>query len=192
VATEADRKDKPASTIVLVFVGSVSFTELGGRIVRVRNRSCNLTKYISFGAQTHQGFGHPKEFCNTNPVCAVCAGDHLTSKHECPQKSCRGGYRCIHSIMKCANCKDPHRASNRNCPERIKRTQEFREMVRLRKTRTTPELELFPSIPAEYSPNNLIESNFNNLFNTNSEILHNNLPIPSRPVINNIYSLKYE
>jgi hypothetical protein len=142
LATEADRKDKPASTIVLAFVGSVSFTELGGRTIRVGNRSCNLTRYISFSAQTQclncQGFGHPKEFCNTNPVCAVCAGDHLTSKHECPQKSCQGGYRCMHSTMKCANCKGPHRASNRNFPERVKRTQEFREMVRLRKTRTTP------------------------------------------------------
>jgi hypothetical protein len=48
LATEADRKDKPASTIVLAFVGSVSFTELGGRTIRVRNRSCNMTKYISF------------------------------------------------------------------------------------------------------------------------------------------------
>jgi hypothetical protein len=50
----------------------------------------------------------------------------------------------------------------------------------------TSELELFPSLPAQYSPNNLIESNFNNLFNTSPEIPHNNLPIPSRPVINNI------
>jgi hypothetical protein len=124
MATKADGKYKPASTIVLAFVGSVSFTELGGRTIRVGNRSCNLTKYILFSAQTQclncKGFGHPKEFCNTNPVYAVCAGDHLTSKHECPRKSCQGGYRCMHLIMKCANCKDPHRASNRNCPERIK------------------------------------------------------------------------
>jgi hypothetical protein len=92
LATEADRKD---TTIVLASIGSVSFTELGGCTTRVGNRSCNLTKYISFSAQTqclnYQGFGHPKEFCNTIPVYAVCVGDHLTSKHECPQKSCRGG-----------------------------------------------------------------------------------------------------
>jgi hypothetical protein len=51
----------------------------------------------------------------------------------------------------------------------------------------TSELELSPSLPAQYSPNNLIESNFNNLLNTSPEIPHNNLPIPSRPVINNVH-----
>jgi hypothetical protein len=50
----------------------------------------------------------------------------------------------------------------------------------------TSELELFPSLPAQCSPSNLIESNFNNLFNTSPEIPHNNLRIPSRSVINNI------
>jgi hypothetical protein len=142
LATETDRKDKPASTIVLGFVGSVSFTELGECTIRVGNCSYNLTKYISFRAQAQclncQGFGRPKRFCNTNPICGICTGDHLTSKHESLQKSSQGRYRCMHSIMKCANFKDPYCASNRNCLECDKQTQEFREMVRLRNTRTTP------------------------------------------------------
>jgi hypothetical protein len=51
----------------------------------------------------------------------------------------------------------------------------------------TSELELFPSLPAQYSPNNPIESNFNNLFNTSPEIPHNNLPIPVINNINNVH-----
>jgi hypothetical protein len=40
LATEADRIDKPASTIVLAFVGSVTMKDLGGRTIRVGNSSC--------------------------------------------------------------------------------------------------------------------------------------------------------
>jgi hypothetical protein len=104
LATEQNRKDKPASTIVLAFIGKVSFSELGGRTIRVGNRSCNLTKYIQFGQTTQctkcQSFGHPKEFCQAGPRCAVCAGNHLTAQHECPTKSCKGGYQCLHQELK--------------------------------------------------------------------------------------------
>jgi hypothetical protein len=75
LATEADRKDNPASTIDLGFIGSVSFTELGKYIIRVSNYLGNMTYYILFSVQTqclnYQGFGYLKKFCNTNPVYAV-------------------------------------------------------------------------------------------------------------------------
>jgi hypothetical protein len=136
LAPEQNRKDKPASTVVLAFLGSVNFSTLGGRTIRVGNRPCNLTKYIQFSTSTQctkcQGFGHPKEFCTAGPRCAVCAGAHLTSDHQCPEKICKGGYLCLHQDLKCVNCQGPHRAANRSCPEKVKRSQEFREMIRQR------------------------------------------------------------
>jgi hypothetical protein len=50
----------------------------------------------------------------------------------------------------------------------------------------TFELELFPLLLAQYFPNNQIETNFNNLFNASPKISYTNLPVPGRPVINNI------
>lgn len=136
LAKEENRRDKEASTIVLAFLGAVTLTDLGGKSIRVGNRTCNLSRYIQFGPQTQclhcQGFGHPKEFCTAGPICAVCAENHETAKHQCPQNVCKGGYMCTHGNMKCTNCQAPHRASNRNCPERVKRSQEFKELLRLR------------------------------------------------------------
>jgi hypothetical protein len=70
------RANKTHSTIVLAIVGEVNFTKLAGRSLLVGNRTCNLTVYKSFGPQTQcmncQAFGHPKDFCQTGPKCAVC------------------------------------------------------------------------------------------------------------------------
>lgn len=136
LVTEDNRKDKEASTIVLAFLGSVTLADLGGRTLRVGNRSCTLTKYIQFGPQTQclncQAFGHPKEFCTAGPRCVVCSENHQTTDHKCNEQSCKGGYRCLHIDLKCVNCQGPHRASNRNCPEKIKRSQEFRLLLRKR------------------------------------------------------------
>jgi hypothetical protein len=75
LATEADRIDKPASTIVLAFVGSVAMKDLGGRAIRIGNRLCNLTRYLSFGPQTQclncLGFDHPKELCKQPCLCSM-------------------------------------------------------------------------------------------------------------------------
>jgi hypothetical protein len=123
-------------------LGSVTIPDLGGRELRVGNRKCTMTLYILFGPQTQcfkcQQLGHPKEWCNADPVCAVCAGPHLTQKHEFPTKTCRGGYPCTHPFTKCVVCNGPHRASNRNCPARIKVSQGFRELCRHRHLRLAP------------------------------------------------------
>jgi hypothetical protein len=60
LATEADRTDKLASIIVLAFVGSVTMKDLGGCAIRIRNRSYNLTRYLSFGPQTQFPSPSPK------------------------------------------------------------------------------------------------------------------------------------
>ena len=137
LAPEDKRKDKPASTIVLAFLGKVTFETLGGRVIIVGNRTCILSTYVQYGCQTQctncQGLGHPKEFCRAgSPRCAVCAGDHLTRNHQCPTGACRGGYQCLHQNLKCVNCLGPHRAANRNCPMKVKVSQEFRERIRQR------------------------------------------------------------
>jgi hypothetical protein len=136
LAKQENLERKIASTIVLAFVGSVTFSDLGGNKIFVGNRCCTLTKFVEFGAQTQctncQKFGHPKEFCKDNPNCAVCAMKHSTEKHECSQKLCKGGYRCLHGSLSCVNCLGPHRACNHNCPVRVKISQEFREILKSR------------------------------------------------------------
>jgi hypothetical protein len=142
LANAENRKNKSHSTVVLAFLGSVTTSDLGGREIRVENRSCTITPYIPYGPQIQcfrcQQFGHPKERCNADPVCAVCAGPHLTQKHECPENICKGGYPCFHPFTKCAVCSGPHRASNRACPVRIKISQEFRQLCILRRTAQVP------------------------------------------------------
>jgi hypothetical protein len=104
--------------------------------IRIANKWCNLTPYIPFGTTTQctncQGFGHAKAFCKAEPICAVCAGKHMTQKHECPAQTCKGGYRCIHTTLKYTNCGDQHWASNWNCPAKIQVSQEFQEVIRAR------------------------------------------------------------
>jgi hypothetical protein len=131
------RENKSASTVVLAFLGTITFETLGGRSMRVGNRTCTLTPFIQFGIQTQcsncQGLGHPKDFCKARTArCAVCAANHLTSEHPCSSAGCKGGYPCLHQSLKCANCQGPHRSTDRNCPEKVKVSQEFRERIRQR------------------------------------------------------------
>jgi hypothetical protein len=95
LANVENRKNKSHSTVVLAFLGSVTISDLGEREIGVENRSCTITPYIPCGPQTQcfrcQQFGHPKECCDVDPICAVCAGPHLTKKYECLENICRGG-----------------------------------------------------------------------------------------------------
>jgi hypothetical protein len=91
LANDENRAGKEFSTIVLAFIGSEKLVDLGGKIIhsiRIANKWCNLKSYIPFGTTTQctncQGFGHPKAFCKAEQICAVCAGKHMTQKHECP------------------------------------------------------------------------------------------------------------
>jgi hypothetical protein len=145
LANDENRAGKEFSTIVLAFIGSEKLVDLGGKIIhsiRIANKWCNLTPYIPFGTTTQctncQGFGHPKAYCKAEPICAVCAGKHMTQKHECPTQTCKGGYRCIHPTLMCTNCGGQHRASNWNCPAKIQVSQEFREVIRARKEGRLP------------------------------------------------------
>jgi hypothetical protein len=93
----------------------------------------------------------------------------------------------MHLIMKCANRTDPPPCIKQKLPRICQADTEIqRDGLSEKDKNHTSKLKLFPSLSAQYSTNNLIGSNFNNLFNTSSEILHNSLPIPSRPLINNI------
>jgi hypothetical protein len=92
-------------------------------LANAENRK-NKSYSTIYGPQTQcfrcQQFRHPKERYNAEPVCAVCAGPHLTEKQEFPENNCKGGYPCFHPFTKCAVCSGPHRASNRACSVRIK------------------------------------------------------------------------
>jgi hypothetical protein len=49
LANAENRKNKSHSTVVLAFLGSVTASDLGGREIRVENRSCTITPYILYG-----------------------------------------------------------------------------------------------------------------------------------------------
>jgi hypothetical protein len=52
-----------------------------------------------------QGYGHAQKYCNLQPKCMKCAGDHKT-------KQCiKGDFR----TPKCANCLKNHPANYRGC-----------------------------------------------------------------------------
>lgn len=48
-------------------------------------------------------YGHFATLCNRTPICAVCAGAHLTTEHSCA--TCKASNECSHVKVKCANCK---------------------------------------------------------------------------------------
>jgi hypothetical protein len=76
-----------------------------------------------------QLFSHQKELCNAGPICAVYVRPHLTQKHKCPEKFCKGGYPCFHPFTKCVVCSGPQRDSNRAFPVRIKYPRDFDNFV---------------------------------------------------------------
>jgi hypothetical protein len=47
-----NRKNKSHPTIVPAFLGPVTTSDLGGREIRVENRSYTITPYIPYGPQT--------------------------------------------------------------------------------------------------------------------------------------------
>ena len=68
-----------------------------------------------------QEFRHLKRFCVAPPVCAKCAGDHVTS--ECK----------VDGANKCVNCNGEHWASSWGCPiyRKEEKVEEIRERERL-------------------------------------------------------------
>lgn len=52
-----------------------------------------------------QKFGHTKRYCERNPKCVKCAGDHLTALCDKPRE-----FQVL-----CANCEGPHPANYRGC-----------------------------------------------------------------------------
>jgi hypothetical protein len=140
------RTGKPASTIVLAFIGTVTSKDID-RSLTVLNKVCHLSPYYPYGPQTQchrcQQYGHATELCGVeNPACAVCAGNHLTKDHQCEVSKCKTGPVCVHGDIKCAACGNPHKASDRSCPMRIKASQEFRRMKSERASNTTSGSEM--------------------------------------------------
>ena len=71
-----------------------------------------------------QALGHTKTGCKAQPVCAHCAGRHLTSKHrslcpECASAALPKETPCPHPHT-CANCKEAHMATDASCPRHKK------------------------------------------------------------------------
>lgn len=53
-----------------------------------------------------QYYGHTKNFCNKNPRCVKCIGNHLTK--DCPRKTKSEEVRCV-------NCNENHPANYKGC-----------------------------------------------------------------------------
>ena len=55
----------------------------------------------------YQGFGHHSTVCGTKVSCQLCAGDHNTCYHVCPNSQISGNPGS-HTTLKYANCQCPH------------------------------------------------------------------------------------
>jgi hypothetical protein len=71
------RTGKPASTIVLAFIGTVASKDID-RSLTVLNKVCHISPYYPYSPQTQchrcQRYGNATELCGVeNPACAVCA-----------------------------------------------------------------------------------------------------------------------
>jgi hypothetical protein len=116
------RTGKPASTIVLAFIGTVTSKDIPLPMLTQYITYCHTTHY---GPQTqyhrYQLYGHATELCGVeNPACAVCTGNHLTKNHQCEIPKCKARPVCVHGDIKCAVCGNPHKASDHSCPMRTR------------------------------------------------------------------------
>lgn len=98
-----------------------------------------------------QAFGHTKNYCNMEPNCVKCGGDHATSRCSMAKNS----------TPKCVNCEGAHTANYKGCPtyqERIRRlARPAAEQQQQRQNYGyTPRRQDFPPTGrGEFSPENV-------------------------------------
>jgi hypothetical protein len=62
------------------------------------------------------GYGHLEQFCKKSYRCKICAGDHATAQHHCPECGFKSK-PCKHLPLKCCNCNETdHQADSKDCP----------------------------------------------------------------------------
>nr|P21331.1 RecName: Full=Nucleic-acid-binding protein from mobile element jockey; AltName: Full=ORF1 [Drosophila funebris]AAA28648.1 ORF1; putative [Drosophila funebris] len=65
-------------------------------------------------------FGHSKNYCVRDPICAKCAGSHMT-----------GSLLCTSDICMCVNCGGDHASTDKDCPVRIEKLRKMKPSPRL-------------------------------------------------------------
>jgi hypothetical protein len=143
LTTEAQREEKPISSVVIAILGSITLDQIGTETLELRNRSCRLDNYVQFDSTTQcrycQCYGHHTQKCTKlTPTCAVCAESHLTKDHPCTIPTCKKGPACTHPPIKCINCNAPHKASDRHCPMRIKLREARHQRIQRREPLIPP------------------------------------------------------
>jgi hypothetical protein len=61
-------------------------------------------------------FGHSWQRCKGQETCRMCAGNHLTSRHECNICNIKGK-PCTHTKLLCIHCTGHHRSTDPTCPK---------------------------------------------------------------------------
>jgi hypothetical protein len=81
---------------------------------------------------------HTITFCPAKSArCALCAGPHYTSQHDCYECEKDGG-GCEHLPFKCCNCQGNHPATSMECPKRKRLQASSRTTQRFVPTSRTP------------------------------------------------------
>ena len=95
------------------------------KVTYINHTKVQWANYIVNGDGTYncsrcQGYDHPADFCNLDPVCKVCAGAHLTTNCELIlQKRADNKEKIATHFLKCYHCGDHHTAGYRYCPSRL-------------------------------------------------------------------------
>lgn len=102
---EGIRKQSNGS-IIVTLPGKVGI--LGIRYMTLFNRSSRVEKarlkHQLTRCRKYRKIGHHQDRCEAPPKCGVCTIDHMTEDHKCFSKTCLGGHRCTHTLLRCVNC----------------------------------------------------------------------------------------
>jgi hypothetical protein len=92
-----------------------------------------------------QQFGHNERTCKRDPICPICAGNHLKRLHHCHICTSRGE-KCIHSKIKCTNCLGAHEATDRSCKAYQDTVEKAKKPARGKEPPLKPGFERFSHI----------------------------------------------
>lgn len=107
-----------------------------------------------------QRYGHTQKFCQHNPVCVKCAGDHFTA--ACVKPS--------NTQARCSNCAEAHPANYRGCVIAIE-LQKRREQQKQKKMSTSRRTTEQVSYAQATQGNNRLQSNLSQQSKPNEDLV---------------------
>lgn len=145
--------------IVYLKKGTTSLAELRNNVKSInyiRVKWSYQSKMPNKITQCHncQMFGHGSNNCNIKTFCAMCAGDHETSK-------------CTSTTVKCANCRGDHKSTDNTCPSRS-------SYIGLKERYSRPTRQSNPQARANNAQNVNIQSHYPSTSNSFANVVRAN------------------